>query len=46
MSGKIQIIKTFAMPKFIYRASVLTLDKQAIVRYTGAQSVTPTGIFV
>ena len=28
--GKIQIIKTFAMPKFIYRASVLTLDKQAI----------------
>ena len=30
ISGKIQIIKTFAMPKFIYRASVLTLDKQAI----------------
>ena len=25
--GKIQIIKTFAMPKLLFRASVLTFDK-------------------
>ena len=30
MSGKIQIIKTFATPKLTYRASVLIHDKQAI----------------
>ena len=26
--GRIQIIKTFAMPKLIFRASVLNLDKE------------------
>ena len=28
--GKIQLVKTFAMPKFMYRASLISFDKDTI----------------
>ena len=30
MIGKIQLVKTFAMPKFMYRASLISFDKDTI----------------
>ena len=29
-SGKIQLVKTFAIPKFIYRTSFISFDKEII----------------
>ena len=34
--GKIQIIKTFAMPKLLFRASVLTSDKEFLKKLNTA----------
>jgi len=30
MIGKIQLVKTFAMPKFMYQASLISFDKDTI----------------
>ena len=33
--GKIQLVKTFAMPKFMYRASFISFDKDIIKSVNG-----------
>ena len=41
MFGKIQIIKTFAMPKLMFRASVLNPDKEFLkkINFYGTEKI-------